>query len=248
MIESELISFGLSPKEAKVYVALLELSEAPASKIAKQAGEPRLSTYSILERLCFKQLVTQYQKKRVKIFRALSPQSFLAHCDDQILRIRAKRDRVVDFMPLLEDYFSQHGENGDAGANIQVIKDRNLFKKTVISYLDQYSDWFVIQDAAHFDLFREIFKKSKIVPRVILPFSEHNRLATRARGMEVKYVPDSCLRGPLNLMIVGDKAFFVMAEEPCFSAIEINHIHISEMMKVMFMLLFRMDFFKEEEV
>lgn len=245
MIEAELIAFGLSPKEAKIYISTLELGESPASEIANHAGEQRLSTYSVLERLCKKGFVSQYQKKRVKFFGALSPESFFRHCDEQILAIRAKKDRLKDFLPLLEDYFSQNKHNYD-GARINLIKDRHLFMERCLSCLNQYPEWWVFQNANNLDLLSGIFRKTKIVPRVVLPLSEHYRLASLVKGMQVKYVPDSYLVGEVYVMIMGSKVMFVLEEEPCFSAIELEHAAISDMLRVIFLLLFKMDFFEKE--
>lgn len=245
MIEAELIAFGLSPKEAKVYIAALELGESPASEIANYAGEQRLSTYSILERLCKKGFVSQYQKKRVKFFRALSPESFLKHCDEQILAIRAKKDRLNDFLPLLKEYFSKSDHTCD-GAHMNLIKDKHLFVERCLSHLNNCPEWWVFQDVNNLDLLVGIFRKTKNVPRVIMPLSEHYRLAPLLKGMQVKYVPNSYLVGEVNVMIIGSKVMFVLEDEPRFSAIELEHAAISDMLRAIFLMLFKMDFFAKE--
>ena len=201
MLEAELIAFGLSQKQAKVYLATLELGEAPASQIAKHCGERRLSTYSLLERLCSMEFLSCYEKRRVRIYRVNSPEAFLKHCDDQILNIRAKRDRLRNFLPDIKSYLLKNG-NVSSGGHINFIKDRVLFKKRCEAALRTASDWYVIQDANQFSFFREICRLTSKVPRVILPFSERRQLARGTRGMLVRYVPDSCLTGSVNLIII----------------------------------------------
>lgn len=50
-LKKTLQEIGLSHNEAKVYIALTQLGEAPASAIAKRAGLPRTTAISILEKL-----------------------------------------------------------------------------------------------------------------------------------------------------------------------------------------------------
>ncbi len=247
MLEAELIAFGLSPKEAKVYISALELGEASASQIATHSGEPRLSTYSVLNRLQKRRFVTCYQKKRVRIYRVASPDSFLKHCDEQILTIKAKRDRLENFLPELKTYLSKNGDLA-GGGHIRFIKDHHLFERRCAESLKKSNDWLVIQDAKHFHIFRGLFKQAQVTPRVILPLSEQRHLARQTAGMKVRYVPDSRLSGDVHVMIIGKRVMFVLEDEPQFSAVEIEYAPISEMLRVMFLLLFKMDFFPEEKV
>lgn len=53
---------GLSEKEAKVYLAALELAEDSVQNIAKKAGVNRATTYVILEKLMGLGLVSSYEK------------------------------------------------------------------------------------------------------------------------------------------------------------------------------------------
>lgn len=50
-LKKTLQEIGLSHNEAKVYIALTQLGEAPASEIAKRAGVPRTTAISLLEKL-----------------------------------------------------------------------------------------------------------------------------------------------------------------------------------------------------
>ena len=243
MLEAELIAFGLSQKQAKIYLSTLDLGEAPASQVAKYCGERRLSTYSVLERLCNLKFLSCYQKKRVRIYRVNSPEVFLKHCDEQILRIQTKRDRFKDSLPDLKSSLLKNGVAAKGG-HIHLIKDREFFKKRCALALKKVSEWYVIQDAEQFELFREICSLTKKVPRVILPISEHQQLRRRTRGMMARYVPDSHLTGKLHVMIIGNRVMFVLDSGKQFSAVEVEHSQISQMLKVIFLLIFKMDFFK----
>lgn len=43
--------YGLSEKEAKVYLTTLQLGSAPGSSIARNAGENRATVYTLLKEL-----------------------------------------------------------------------------------------------------------------------------------------------------------------------------------------------------
>ncbi|MBS3097523.1 hypothetical protein J4209_01865 [Candidatus Woesearchaeota archaeon] len=73
MKEEALRKFGLSDREIKVYLALLELGEALASKIAEKTNTPRTLSYDILENLLKKGLVSYVIKSNKKYFSAFDP-------------------------------------------------------------------------------------------------------------------------------------------------------------------------------
>ena len=61
-----LIKFGLSEKEASVYIALLELEVAVVQEIASAAGINRSSTYVVLEALQKRGLVNTNAGRGIK--------------------------------------------------------------------------------------------------------------------------------------------------------------------------------------
>jgi sugar-specific transcriptional regulator TrmB len=69
-----LINIGLSPKEADVYLASLELGPSPASDISLRAKLNRVTTYDILEKLIHKGFISTHTAKRMKIFVATDPE------------------------------------------------------------------------------------------------------------------------------------------------------------------------------
>lgn len=74
MIINELIRFGFSDKEARVYLALLEVELATVNEIAKRARINRSSTYVVLESLQKRGLVSVSIGSRVKKYVAASPE------------------------------------------------------------------------------------------------------------------------------------------------------------------------------
>lgn len=68
---------GLEDKEARVYLAGLELGQASAARIAQKAVIKRPTTYVILEQLKNKGLIEILPKGKATIFKALEPDDFL---------------------------------------------------------------------------------------------------------------------------------------------------------------------------
>ncbi len=86
---------GLSEKEAKVYLACLELGDSLASEIALKSDLPRTLVYDILERLIDLGLVSYAIKNNRKHFRAADPREL-------VRIIREKEEAVVHILPNLE--------------------------------------------------------------------------------------------------------------------------------------------------
>ena len=81
-----LTDVGLSSKEALVYLSTLECGTSPVSEIALSAKFNRITTYTILEKLLARGLVTTTTRNRMKHFTAVSPEIF-----SDSIKQRAKR-------------------------------------------------------------------------------------------------------------------------------------------------------------
>ncbi len=74
----KLVEFGLSEKEAKVYLALMELGEASVTDIARKARVTRTNTYHLLGALSSYGLVIGEQGDSKTMFMAQKPEKLLA--------------------------------------------------------------------------------------------------------------------------------------------------------------------------
>lgn len=84
MLIEELIKFGLSYKEAKVYVSLLEIGTSMVSEIAKRTKINRSTTYVMLESLAGKGLVSFSERNKVKLYTPAPPERLIKYLDDSI--------------------------------------------------------------------------------------------------------------------------------------------------------------------
>ena len=90
----------MSDKEAKVYLASLELGPAPIAAIAKQASVNRPTTYVIIESLIKKGLMSSFDKGKKTFFSAESPERLLS-----LLRLKEKetQEQAREFETILPD-------------------------------------------------------------------------------------------------------------------------------------------------
>jgi sugar-specific transcriptional regulator TrmB len=72
-LKNILINIGLTAKETAVYLAALELGDAPASEIALRSKLNRVTTYDVLEKLTKRSFISSYIRNRIKYFAATDP-------------------------------------------------------------------------------------------------------------------------------------------------------------------------------
>jgi sugar-specific transcriptional regulator TrmB len=87
--------FGLTNRESRVYLALLELGSTTTGPIIKKSGVPNSKIYEILESLQNRGLVSWIVKNKTKYFQASSPKKFLTILKD-------KERKLEEIIPQLE--------------------------------------------------------------------------------------------------------------------------------------------------
>lgn len=99
--ERELVELGLSEKEAKVYVALLELGKASAQAIARRASIVRPTAYVILESLARKGLASKATGSDAKkmLFQAEPPERLGQYLEQQQREAEDRQRHLLDLLP-----------------------------------------------------------------------------------------------------------------------------------------------------
>jgi sugar-specific transcriptional regulator TrmB len=103
----KLQAIGLSSKEASVYVNLLELNEGICSSIARKASLERSTTYSILEQLSKKGLVSVRKKENSIYYRAVDPKLFL---ETKLEEHKIKEQSIKDLESSLPTLMNLHSD------------------------------------------------------------------------------------------------------------------------------------------
>ncbi|TSC95793.1 MAG: transcriptional regulator TrmB [Candidatus Berkelbacteria bacterium Licking1014_2] len=106
MLTRSLEKLGLSEKEAKVYLATLELGQAAVQQIAKKAGLVRPTTYVILESLMKSGLATTIEQDKKTLYAAESPEQLKTLLKYSEEEIKEKEQRLEQAMPELQAIYN----------------------------------------------------------------------------------------------------------------------------------------------
>lgn len=109
MVE-KLQEFGLSEKEARVYYASLELGNATADQISKQAEVNRSTTYVQIEQLMHTGLMSTHDVGKKTFYSAESPDNLKRIFQHKIEGLQAKATALDTFVPELGRIFDSAGE------------------------------------------------------------------------------------------------------------------------------------------
>lgn len=102
LIVKQLIKFGLSEKEAKIYLALLELEVATVNETAKAADINRSSAYVVIESLKKKGLAITSEDKKIQRYIAVSPEMLLQEANDMAKKAEEIKNNISDIIPELK--------------------------------------------------------------------------------------------------------------------------------------------------
>ena len=98
----KLQQLGLSEKESKVYLALLQLGCSSVRKISKQSDVNRGTTYDILKSLITQGLVTYQNKGKSQFFIAESPDKFNEFVENKEKKLLTIKSKITETVPLLK--------------------------------------------------------------------------------------------------------------------------------------------------
>lgn len=101
-LSKELESLGLDEKEAKVYVAALEVGKGTAQEIAAKAGISRPTTYFVLERLMKRGLMGTANEEKHQRFLPEDPSRILDLLSEEQAVLERKREKARDLVRELQ--------------------------------------------------------------------------------------------------------------------------------------------------
>jgi sugar-specific transcriptional regulator TrmB len=102
ILVKELKKIGLADKEAKVYLATLELGYAPIQKISEKAAINRATTYVIMDQLIAKGIAAHFNKGKKRFFVAEYPEKLLNLLRHAESEIEEKKKNFREVLPQLK--------------------------------------------------------------------------------------------------------------------------------------------------
>ncbi len=215
---------GLSPNEAKCYLALLKIGSASANEISRKSGIHRVSVYDALRGLSEKGLISQIMKENKMLFEAGSPEKI-----NEIIQFKEEQlNETKKILPMLLLDFNMakqkqeiHSFKGLAG--IKTILKEMLNSKTEI--LDFGAEYKIKEYLPYYyqKWDKERLNK-KITMRIIANI--HIKPVT-IKLTKIKYVP-SRFQSFVSTYVFNNKVALIMwVENPLGILIEHKEIYIS---------------------
>ncbi len=223
-LEKELLDYGLTSKQARVYLALLQLGTSNIQAIAEKARVERTNTYDAVQGLIDRRLISITTQGKKRLFVAEPPESL-----EVIIKEKAKK--LKDLLPELR---SLH--------NISEFKPKIRFYPGVEGYKAVYEDTLSasskllfgiyssqdIIDVLGMDFIRHIIEQrveKKITLRVIRPRE------TEVPGLwpageealrEVKLAPKGMVF-PIVTFVYDNKVIYLSSKKETFGLIIESH-------------------------
>jgi sugar-specific transcriptional regulator TrmB len=94
-------NYGLSEKEARIYLTTLELGTSIASTIARRAELNRATTYTLLEDLKRDGIVNETTKEGVKYYSVISPDILLKQLEQ---KYESFKEKVPELLAMAEKF------------------------------------------------------------------------------------------------------------------------------------------------
>jgi HTH-type transcriptional regulator, sugar sensing transcriptional regulator len=229
MLYKQLTNAGLTEKEAKVYLAVLELGEASIVRIVKKTGIKRSTVYEMLELLKEKVLISVTKRKNRRFYIAEDPRKLEKQLDE-------RKKVVIEIMPELLSYMNLIDRKPKIRYFENIEGIREVFRDT-LEYPDQeIITWY---PAPYINLGKDFFEKfyypqrlkKKIWVRAIVPDTEVMRQANAKPEalFKVKYVADPAFKFFQNeIKVYGNAKVGIMSyDEGIGLIIESKKIHDS---------------------
>lgn len=134
-LETKLVDFGLTQKQAKVYLASLELGSASVQDIAQQANIERTNTYDSIKSLIEKKMMSITTVGKKQQYSAESP----------VVLERILEERKMELVELLPELQSIN--------NLSQNKPKIRYYPGVEGFKTVYADTLTCQDKAMFGIF-----------------------------------------------------------------------------------------------
>lgn len=221
----ELIDLGLSDKEARVYLAALEIGRATADQLSKHAKIVRSTTYVQLESLMKMGLMSTYEEGKKTYFAPESPELLKRLLLKQKDALVAKERDLTGLLPDLIRQFEGAGERpvvrffpgkeGVATAREEVLtaKEKNIY---VVYSPEKLSQVF---SQAYLDEYSDRRRSLGIHSKAIYTYKEFYSHAGMDLLTERRYLPPSILPLTIDVFVFDNKTAIFSMEGNMFALV-----------------------------
>jgi len=245
MLINKLQNVGLSEKEAKMYVALLEMGKAQASDLAIKAQVNRGTAYTILEGLRDKGLVEELEKKAgITNFKCTGPRSLQEYLETEKDNWDNKIKLLRDFLPEIETLSALSGERTQASF-IKGLEGIEYIRKEFGKNYKNKEIYHIFNADLAYKLFpvkktdyRRKWLKSKMNLKTICVYDPKQGLPKKTalyKGSEYRYISQNKLPIYCEVLIY-DNWFSIHDYQDDLMGVIIRHPRLVATFKAMFKL------------
>ncbi len=236
MLDDILQSFGLTEKEAKIYLANLELGPATVTDIAHHASIQRTTAYTVIQKLIEQKLLKEDLSAKIQRYTVEDPEKIFLESQERMMALKTvmptlkAMHRGTQFKPTVRYY---KGLEGIRSFYEGILKEKDLKSYCIVS---SESSWMKM-DPPYFKKFLHRRAQKRIYTRLILEDSpqarEHQRRQKEYYG-EVKILPQNAESlFESGVYIFSQKVIFI-AQKQEFIAVEIESRDIQRTLQFMF--------------
>lgn len=189
--QETLQEYGLSEKEAKIYLAALSLGAASITQLSKKAGLKRPTVYLVIDELLRKSLLITVPQGKKIYYKAEKPKEL-------IKRLEERKKRIEEILPELKSLYTKSSKQPRIrfyeGKNKLYRMYEEIFRSKEIWAMfsvDRFLNIFTEKDNEHF--FRILIRQGGIIYDMLehtnKKAQEFARAKYRKGSGEIKFLP-----------------------------------------------------------
>lgn len=245
-LEEKIKKLGLSDKEAKIYLALIELGQSSPSEVASYSGINRATTYVILEELRKKGLAASLEKNKKIHFTAEPPERLTDLFEIEKKKLEDNFSDVKNILPDLKKLYESRGERpkvrffegkkGVASIREEILKTRAKDMEEIIP-LDIVHEYFPPSEKDHREM---INRKMRNVNFRLIYTSKKGQIWPKDKNIKetVKFIKPELFQISSEIVLFGNKTIILTYKRKEFGVI-LEDKMIADTFKAIFNLLWR---------
>ncbi|MEI6144033.1 MAG: helix-turn-helix domain-containing protein, partial [Candidatus Berkelbacteria bacterium] len=130
-IKTTVEKLGLNPNQAMVYLAVLQIGSGSIQKIAQKSSVKRTTTYSILDNLIQRGLVTYRQKGAHREYFAENPKKIPSLIERQVMQLQDRQKNIEEVLPELASLYNVHSTKPTVRVYEGIEGIKQVFEETL---------------------------------------------------------------------------------------------------------------------
>lgn len=239
----QLQELGLPEKEARVYLAALELGSSTVQNISRKSGVNRATAYLYVESLIKRGLMSSVIRGKKRYFNAESPDQLVRLLEIEKKEIDSKKEEFEKRLPELQAIFNLaeekpkvrffEGVEGIRTIQKDILDTKEIKEIDEFVSLDDAYEVFPPNDYDHRHDMEKKLENSSI--RVIYTSSKGPILLSKRENEKYKFVPKEKMPFHTEIAIYNDKVAFISYKSKLLGVI-IENKEIFDSMRAIFNL------------